>query len=151
MALEVLSSDMTEELESELIIEHYKHPRCYGLLVNASEKAQKTNPLCGDVITMNIVFDEGVLKEIGFTGKGCALSIAAASMVSELVKGKTPEEIENLRKIFQDAVSGDGVDSSELDSLGDLVVLTGVKAFPARTKCVMLPWEAVGEVLSRRL
>src|SRR5690349_9570362 len=120
-------------LYQEMILDHYRRPRNKGEIENPDETIVMKNPLCGDEITIQLRYDGDEVADVGFVGRGCSISQASASMMTQLVKGKKVEEIESLRGQFRDMVmGGDNVDEK---SLGSLRALSGVSKFPARVKC----------------
>jgi len=96
-----------EELYQELILEHNQYPRNFGALENPTHKARGLNPLCGDEINLYLIVEDGKIKDVKFQGQGCAISKASASMMTEIVKGKTVEEALDLYKKFHDMVTAD--------------------------------------------
>lgn len=137
-----------EELYQQLIIDHFKKPRCYGQLENPSAQCALYNPLCGDRISLSISLNGGKVNEIAFSGHGCSISQAAASMMSELLKGKSIEEVKELSRLYQSMIKGEK-SGDELVVLGDSVALQGVRKFSARIKCAMLAWEAVDRAIAQ--
>ena len=135
-----------EELYQDLIIDHSTHPRCFGCLDNSDAKAKLFNPLCGDQIDLCIKIENDIIKKIAFSGKGCSISQAAASMMCELLEGKTIKEVYKLSTLYQEMLKGEKQEE-ELEDLGDIVSLCGVSKFSARIKCAMLGWEAVQKAL----
>ena len=134
-------------LYQEMILDHYRRPRNKGEIENPDETIVMKNPLCGDEITIQVKRDGDSISDIGFTGRGCSISQASASMMTQLVKGKSVNEIETLRGRFRDMVMGSGdVDEK---SLGSLKALSGVAKFPARVRCALLAWNALEEALDR--
>ncbi len=129
-------------LYQEMILDHYRKPRNKGAIENAHASIPMKNPLCGDEITLQVRFDDGSVGELGFTGRGCSISQASASMMTQLVKGKSIEEIEVLRARFREMVMGDESAAGDA-SLGSLRALSGVARFPARVKCALLAWNAL--------
>ncbi len=132
-----------EELYREVILDHFKAPKNRGALPNANAKADGMNPLCGDQLTMSAVLDNGRLADVKFEGHGCAISQSAASMLTQLVKGKTIEELKRLtgtyKSMFGVVVEGiPPVGDTPPEELGDLVALEGVKKYPVRIKCALL-------------
>ena len=135
-----------EELYREVILDHFKTPKNRGALPNANAKADGINPLCGDQLTMSAVLDQGCLLDVRFEGHGCAISQSAASMLTEVVKGKTIEELRRLiaiyKAMFGVEVTGNKTNavaaSEPSEELGDLVALEGVKKYPVRIKCALL-------------
>jgi len=135
-----------EELYQEVILDHSRRPRNFGDLPNASVKVHGDNPSCGDEIHLAIKFDgNGGLEEIRFTGHGCAISQASASLMTIKLKGKSRADVERMLGAFHDLVTTGKNDS--VKNLGDLKVMGGVRKFPQRVKCAMLPWRAVEQAL----
>lgn len=132
------------DLYQEVILEHSKKPRNYGLLPSANHKAEGYNPLCGDHYTVYVNVENGAIAEIAFQGAGCAISKASASMMTQSLKGKTTDEAEALFTRFHDLVTGHNGDA---DALGKLAVFAGVSEFPLRVKCATLAWHAVRAAL----
>jgi nitrogen fixation NifU-like protein len=145
-----------EELYQEVILDHSRRPRNFGTLANADVLVHGDNPSCGDEIHLGIHFDaNGKLAEIKFSGQGCAISQASASMMTIKLKGKTRSEAAELSRSFANLVTGDlsrrslGEGGSEGKALGDLQLLQGVRKFPQRVKCAMLAWRAVEQALAQ--
>ena len=135
-----------EELYQEVILDHSRRPRNFGELADASVKVHGDNPSCGDEIHLAVKFDgNGGLEEIKFTGHGCAISQASASLMTMKLKGKKREEVEQMLRAFQDLVTSESNHAPK--NLGDLQVMRGVRKFPQRVKCAMLPWRAVEQAL----
>ena len=128
------------ELYQELIVDHSKRPRNFGKLAGANCQATGYNPLCGDKITVYLRVENGVVREIGFDGIGCAISTASASMMTERFKSLSQEEAEALFETFRKMVTGKEVSEADLRRLGKLSAFSGVKEFPVRVKCATLPW-----------
>ncbi len=137
-----------EELYQELILDHSKKPRCFGQLTKPDVKCALFNPLCGDQIELSLVFKNDHIEEIAFSGHGCSISQAAASMMAELLKGKSLSEVKDLSRLYQGMIKGD-VSENELEALGDIVALQGVKKFSTRIKCAMLAWEAIDRAVKQ--
>ncbi len=137
-----------DDLYQQVILDHNKNPRNYGVLDGSSHDAEGHNPLCGDRCRVFLKVNSGRVEEITFEGEGCAISRSAASVMTEAVKGHTPEEIEALFKDYQDMVMGrdEGADSS--DALGKLSVFAGVREFPIRIKCAVLAWHTLQAALA---
>jgi nitrogen fixation NifU-like protein len=135
-----------EELYQEVILDHSRRPRNFGELPDAAVRVHGDNPACGDEIHLGVKFDrDGGLQEIKFTGHGCAISQASASLMTMKLKGKGRAEAGEMVRAFHDLVTKDG--NSSLKTLGDLRVMKGVRKFPQRVKCAMLPWRAVEQAL----
>ena len=142
-------SAQIQGLYQEMILDHYRRPRNKGEIPDADETIVMKNPLCGDEITVQLRYDGDTVSEIGFSGRGCSISQASASMMTQLVKGRNLEEIESLRGRFRDMVMGTE-DAADDKSLGSLRALSGVSKFPARVKCALLAWDALTEGVRRR-
>jgi nitrogen fixation protein NifU and related proteins len=135
-----------EELYQEVILDHSRRPRNFGELPDASVKVHGDNPSCGDEIHLAIKFDDnGGLQDIKFTGHGCAISQASASLMTMKLKGKKRAEVEDILRAFHDLVTTEN--NNVAKNLGDLRVMRGVRKFPQRVKCAMLPWRAVEQAL----
>jgi len=133
------------ELYQQLILDHHKKPRNFRKLEDANRSAEGFNPLCGDKISLQLlVDDQGVVREVGFQGSGCAISTASASMMTDSLKGKSVAELESLFKRFHDLVTGSGDDSADL---GKLSVFGGVREYPVRVKCATLAWHTLRAAL----
>jgi nitrogen fixation NifU-like protein len=139
-------SDDLAELYQEVILDHSRRPRNFGELPNASVVVHGDNPSCGDEIHLGVHFGaDGALQEIKFSGQGCAISQASASMMTLKLKGKTRDEAEQLVRGFEQLIV-DGAAPQSIQ-LGDVRVLGGVRKFPQRVKCAMLAWRAAGQAL----
>lgn len=137
-------------LYQEMILDHYRRPRNKGALEGADATIPMRNPLCGDELTLELVMDGERVSDIRFTGHGCSISQASASMMTELVKGKSASEIEQLRERFRAMVMGDA-DAAGDATLGKVRALSGVARFPARVKCALLGWNALEQGLDRAI
>jgi nitrogen fixation NifU-like protein len=136
-------------LYQELILDHYRRPRNKGTLENADAIAEMKNPLCGDEITLQVAFSGNGVGDLRFSGRGCSISQASASMMTQLVKGKGAEEIDALRNRFREMMLGDTSAVTD-EKLGPLRALSGVARFPARVKCALLAWNALESALAAR-
>ncbi|MDR3096208.1 MAG: SUF system NifU family Fe-S cluster assembly protein [Paraburkholderia sp.] len=136
------------ELYQETIFDHYRRPRNCHALADANRRAEGYNPLCGDRITLYLRIEDGIVKDVGFEGAGCAIATASASLMTEALKGRTEAEIETLFERFH-AMATAPADRplADLDSLGKLAVLGGVREFPARIKCATLAWHTLRAAL----
>lgn len=126
------------DMYQELIIDHSRSPKNFGSLSERSHHARGHNPLCGDIIDLDLHVEDNVIKSIAFTGDGCAISKASASLMTECLRGKTLDDAMNLFDGFHHMLTKDEEAQSSL--LGKLVVLKGVKQFPVRIKCATLCW-----------
>jgi len=134
------------ELYQQVILDHNKSPKNFRKIENATKEIEGYNPLCGDHIMLYLLMDGDVIKDISFTGSGCAISKASTSMMTAAMKGKTVEEAEKLFDNFHALVSGDDNDVDK-NALGSLKVFEGVKEFPARVKCAILAWHTLHAAL----
>jgi len=135
------------ELYQTTILDHYKKPRNFGPLEGANRHADGFNPLCGDKVTVHLMLDGDVVKDVRFEGSGCAISTASASVMTEAVKGRTRDEAEALFRRFHHLVAGPEEGLPGLDEIGKLAVFGGVREFPARIKCATLVWHALHSAL----
>lgn len=136
-------------LYQELILDHYRRPRNKGEVANADETVLMKNPLCGDEISVQVRYEGDSIADVGFSGRGCSISLASASMMTQLVKGKSIDDIDTLRARFREMVMGDK-SAADDGTLGSLRALSGVARFPARVKCALLAWSALETALARR-
>ena len=127
------------ELYQEVILEHSKKPKNFRAIEGANHKAEGFNPLCGDHFTVYVDVKDGAINDIGFQGSGCAISKASASMMTQMLKGKTETEADGIFNKFHDLVTGHGSG----DELGKLAVFSGVSQFPVRVKCATLAWHTL--------
>ena len=134
------------ELYQELIVDHSKSPRNCRPIEGANVSAEGYNPLCGDHVTLYVQLERDRVKDISFQGNGCAISTASASLLTEVLKGKTREEAEALFQSFHNLVTGNAAEAS---SLGKLKVFAGVSEFPVRVKCATLVWHTLKAALSQ--
>ena len=130
-----------QTLYQEVLLDHYRSPRNRGRLASATGRAEGHNPLCGDRIAVEVEVAGERLQGVAFEGAGCAISTASASLMTEAVAGKTPTEIGALFEQFRKAVTGDP--TADVEPLGKLAVLCGVKDFPMRVKCATLAWHTL--------
>jgi nitrogen fixation NifU-like protein len=150
MALSDRSAEIAA-LYQELILDHYRRPRNKGELEGAITSVTMKNPLCGDEVALHVMFDGDKVSDLRFSGRGCSISQASASMMTQLVKGKSTDEIEQLRHTFRDMVMGaTSAEDPAAGSLGSLRALGGVSRFPARVKCALLAWNALESAMSER-
>jgi nitrogen fixation NifU-like protein len=135
------------ELYQSVILDHNKKPRNFLRPEGANREAHGHNPLCGDEIEVYAEVDDGVLRDVGFLGSGCAISKASASLMTEAVKGRTLDEIEKLFEGFHRVVTSDARSPADVSGLGKLEVLAGVREFPMRVKCATLAWHTLRAAL----
>jgi nitrogen fixation NifU-like protein len=135
------------DLYQEVILEHSKAPRNFRKPATANQEAEGYNPLCGDRCSVFIDMDGDAIKEIGFQGSGCAISRASASMMTQMLKGKTKAEAVQLFDQFHRLVTGEEEAVSKASELGKLAVFAGVSKYPARVKCATLAWHTLQSAL----
>ena len=140
------------DLYQEVILDHYRRPRNFHPLAGANRTAEGFNPLCGDRLRLYLRLKDGVIEEASFEGSGCAISTATASLMTEILKGKTEQEAEALFAGFHALVTQDaGAGEHGRAPLPDkLRVLEGVREFPARVKCVTLAWHTLHAALANQ-
>lgn len=134
-----------DNLYRQVILDHSSHPHHHGTLAESSKKIEMNNPTCGDVIELQVAIQDNVIKDIAFSGSGCSISTASASMMTDAVIGKTLAEAEKLAEDFSQLVQGNDVPEEE--KLGDAAMLSGVAKFPARIKCATLAWKALEQAV----
>ncbi len=145
--------DVLRDLYQEVILDHGKHPRNLRHPEGANRQARGYNPLCGDQVTIYLVEDEnGRIADVAFEGKGCAISMASASMMTEVLRGKTEAEARRLFEDFhrlctEDDFTLDKASAEDREALERLQVLSGVREFPVRVKCATLAWHAMTAAL----
>jgi nitrogen fixation protein NifU and related proteins len=137
-----------EELYQDVILDHSRRPRNFGELSDAAVRVHGDNPACGDEIHLAVKFDSGGgLEDIKFTGHGCAISQASASLMTMKLKGKNRADVTRILHAFRDLVTEESHEAPK--DLGDLRAMQGVRKFPQRVKCAMLPWRAVEQALEQ--
>jgi nitrogen fixation NifU-like protein len=138
------------ELYQQVILDHNRKPRNFYEMEQATARAEGFNPLCGDQVTVYLKLDGELIKEVSFVGSGCAISKAAASMMTQALKEKTKEEAEKLFEQFHRMVTGELDENSEPNELGRLKIFAGVRDYPVRVKCATLPWHTMRAALEGR-
>ncbi|GIK98382.1 MAG: iron-sulfur cluster assembly scaffold protein [Alphaproteobacteria bacterium] len=135
------------DLYQEIILDHNKRPRNFGKPAHPTHEARGDNPLCGDKVTVYLTVENGLVKEAAFEGRGCAISTASASLMTESVKGKPVAEVQALFHRFHDMMTGNAPDAAGIDELDKLQVLSGVREYPMRVKCATLSWHTLTAAL----
>ncbi len=138
-----------EDLYQALILDHAKRPRNFGALSDANAHAEGYNPLCGDRLQLFLRLRDDKLETVQFTGSGCAISTASASLLTEVLKGKTLADAKVIFEAFHRLITEEGAGASPID-LGKLAVFAGVREFPTRVKCATLAWHTVMSALEGR-
>lgn len=143
-----MSNETAAELDlyQEVVMDHKRAPRHFGTLPAHTHQARGQNPQCGDDLTVALVVDDGRVSDIRFTGQGCAICIASASMMTEAVMGQTVEMAQQLQARFRAVLTGQS--EPEGAYLGKLISLAGVRRYPSRIKCALLGWHALMHALS---
>ncbi len=138
-----------KDLYQQVIVDHNKSPRNFHAMPDATNKAEGFNPLCGDKLTLYFKLDDkNVIRDISFEGSGCAISTASASLMTEQLKGKSMAEVKALFSRFHDMVTSDPTVPADVEGLGKLAVLGGVREFPSRIKCATLCWHTFNTALA---
>ena len=136
------------ELYQTTILDHNKQPRNFRVPAQANHRAAGHNPLCGDRVTVHVQLEDGVVKDVGFQGAGCAISTASASLMTQAVKGHTLAEVEKIFDAFHELVTSDPQREIDESSVGKLAVLAGVREYPVRVKCATLAWHTLRAALA---
>jgi len=137
-------SDGLDELYREIILDHYRNPRNRGQLPKPTVAARGSNPLCGDELELSLALADDKIEDIKIQGRGCSISQASASMMTEAIKGRSLAEAEQVAAAFKDMMLANG----SANGLGDLEALQGVKKYPVRIKCALLAWNTFLEGLA---
>ncbi|MCB1189040.1 MAG: SUF system NifU family Fe-S cluster assembly protein [Leptospiraceae bacterium] len=137
---------LSDELYKEVILDHYENPRNFGTIENPDVKEAGANPLCGDELELFINFDGDKIKEIKFHGKGCSISQASASMMTDVVTGKGTDYAKDVINQFKGMIVEDKEPNFSED-LEDLESLNGVKKYPVRVKCAVLAWNTLEKAI----
>lgn len=129
---------MMRDLYTQVIMDHYKRPRNHGEIQDADIEEHLLNPLCGDEVTVYVKLDGDKVSDVRFTGRGCSISQASASMMTERLLGKSREEVETGIGEFKGMMTGE----KEFPEMDDLAALKGVIQYPSRIRCATLAWDA---------
>jgi len=135
-------------LYQEVILDHYRRPRNRGTLAEPTGTASLRNPLCGDEVDVQVALHDGKVADVKFGGRGCSISQASASMMTELVKGRTADEVHALGERFAEMIRGDA-EAAKDQALGQARALSGVSRFPTRVRCALIAWEAMERAVKR--
>ncbi len=134
-----------DSLYREVVLDHYRSPRGREPIASPDVRHDGFNPVCGDEVHLALAMDDGAVRDVQLKCRGCAISVASASMLAEILPGKSREDVERLTEIFRRMIHGEAPPAG-LD-LGDLESLRGVAKFPVRVKCALLPWLTLREAL----
>ena len=138
------------ELYQEMILDHGRCPRHFHTMPQANRQAQGFNQLCGDSLTLYLKVEDQKISAISFKGSGCAISIASASLMSEILQGKTVREAEALFQIFHQLLTREIPSPEKIEHLEKLTVFSGVRAYPVRVKCASLAWHTLLAALQQK-
>ncbi len=136
------------DLFTEIILDHYQHPHNHGLISSPSHFSRGFNESCGDDIQISLLVEKDIIVDVKFSGAGCSISQASASIMTDIVRGKSVDQIKTLAGKFYDMVKGNEANPDE--DLGDAVALQGVAKFPVRVKCATLAWHTLEEALKQQ-
>lgn len=143
-----MMDETLRELYQEVILDHSRHPRHFGVLADANHTGEGYNPLCGDRVKVYLkVNGEDRIADVSFEGKGCAISQASASLMTDMIKGRSVAEAEKLMGGFLHLVKGEDASEIAADDREHLDVMAGVSAFPMRVKCATLAWHTMKSAL----
>ena len=136
------------DLYQEIILDHNRRPRNYGQLDQPTHQAEGHNPLCGDEISVFIQVEDDTITDISFDGQGCAISKASASLMTSRLKGRTLDEVRAVAADVRELLTGPDEEPADLEKLGDLAALQGVRKYAVRVKCATLAWHALEAALA---
>ncbi len=136
---------MSDDLYQEIILDHYKNPRGKDLNVASLGQSHQVNPTCGDEVTVDVGINADGTLAVAYSGQGCSISQASASVMSELINGKTPEQAAPIQAAFMELMRSKGQSEPNEDLLEDGVAFIGVSKFPARIKCALISWMALAD------
>ncbi len=141
-------NDTLNEMYRDIILDHYRHPRGHREIDHADVSNEGKNPSCGDELSVKLKLNGDIVEQVGVHCAGCAISVASASMLSEVVEGKSIAEVKQIAAAVRAMLTGESGLPDDMD-LGDLDVLEGVKQFPVRIKCALLAWATLVDGLER--
>ncbi len=141
---------LVDDLYRETILDHYHNPRNRGTITDATVSTEGVNPLCGDELRLFLKIEDGVVQDIKLESRGCSINTASGSMMSELVLGKSLEEAKAVISEFKKMMLNKGEDIELSEELEELEALQGVKKYPVRIKCALLPWNTLDEGLKSK-
>jgi nitrogen fixation protein NifU and related proteins len=138
---------LSDELYRETILDHYHNPRNQGVIDSATVEVEGVNPLCGDELTLYLDVDGNTIRDIKIKSRGCSINMASGSMMTEVMHGHPLEEAEQFVKVFKDMMLNKDETIALPDDMEDLEALQGVKKYPVRIKCALLPWNTLLEAI----
>ena len=136
---------MSEDLYQEIILDHYKNPRGKKVQIDSLAQSYQVNPTCGDEITVEVGQGPDGTLLVSYDGQGCSISQASASVMSELINGRTPEEAAPIQEAFMELMKSKGLLEPDEDVLEDALAFAGVSKYPARIKCALISWMALAD------
>jgi len=136
---------MSEDLYQEIILDHYKNPRGKNVSIDALAESYQVNPTCGDEITVEVGQNTDGTLLVSYDGQGCSISQASASVMSELINGKTPDEAAPIQEAFMELMKSKGQLEPDEEILEDAIAFAGVSKYPARIKCALISWMALSD------
>ncbi len=139
-----------KDLYQEAVLDHYKRPRNFGKPERANRSAEGFNPLCGDKLSIFLFIENGIIRDTGFTGTGCAISIASASMMTESLKEKTEAEARIVSRRFHQLLTEPADALPDLECMGDLAAFSNLREYPVRVKCARLAWHTMRAAIEER-
>ncbi len=142
--------DDLDGLYEQIVLDHYRNPRSASLIKDATVDVEVNNPFCGDEIRLQVAITAvGKVSAISVSGRGCAISQSSGSLMARLIESRNAEELRALAGLARRLLTGKEVTEAELDSVGDLAALAGVRKFPVRVKCALLAWSALEEAAEK--
>jgi nitrogen fixation NifU-like protein len=142
---------VNDSLYQEIILDHYKHPHGYGLREPFNAEAHHVNPTCGDEITVRVMLVGQNVVDVSYEGQGCSISQASASVLHDLLSGRSVDDAVAVEESFVELMQGQGHIEPDEDVLGDGIAFAGVAKYPARVKCALLSWMAFKDATMRAL
>ncbi len=137
---------ISDDLYRQIILDHYTNPRNTGCLEHPSFHLEGTNPTCGDTLELDLIIEDGIVKDVAYEGTGCSISMASASMLTEAIKGQKVEDALKIAHAFKARLLSKDEPAEDVD-IGELEALDGVKAYPVRIKCALLSWNTLLEAI----
>ncbi len=142
-------NDELNEMYEEIVMDHYHNPRNTDLFESPDFEIEKNNPFCGDEIKIQLNFQEDKKVSASVTGRGCAISQASGSLLAEKINKINSTDLQNTVDLFRKLIRSEELTEEELDELGDISALSGVRKFPVRIKCAMLSWVALEDIIKQ--
>ncbi len=136
-----------DDLYRDVVFEHYREPNGRDALARDDVKVEGFNPLCGDEVDVAVQMENGLISGVQILGRGCAISVASGSILHDLIEGETPDEARRVLSAVREVMHGGEMPDPDSIDLGDFDALEGVKRFPVRIKCALLPWTTLEQAL----